>query len=609
MGRYNLLDEPWISVLDGVTGEKEDVSMLEFFRKANNYRSLAGEMETQNFAVMRFLLAVIQTVFSRFDFLGNVLPGVDIDDNWVQTEPVDDDDRKEYKEAVSECWKKLYLSGSFPEIVTMYLDKWKDRFYLFDEEHPLYQVNAREMEEIIAKIPKKNQPTAVYGKTLNRTISESENKTALFSPIANIAIGKRSKKDVLTSAELVRWLLTFQGYTGLADKVSLAHSGQRPSKGWLFDLGAIYLRGDNIFETLIMNYMPESPKKSDFIGRVQTPCWEIGGEEMVKRLYEGRNIDNLAELYTNWSRAVYLDPQTDMSRSVKIDIVKLPEIDHSENSIEPMTIWNDNGPNKGHFSPKKHPYEQSLWRSFGIITMKSSMDPNGKNRRPGIFDQYQRLKDDAGSRWTDLVGVSMKDDGNATSWLPADEIVDSFKINDLVITDTDPDGWIIRINDTVETTKYVVSGIFRGYLKGICEVRNMSANSGTKIFIEEETSRLYAAIDSDFKKWLSEIGPTDSKEEKIKSWYKHLRKIVLDRGNDLFENSTERDLKGVETEKGVENIATKYWQFANRVNDMLAKEDRFENGNEGTNSVWDHEGNSESHQQPAGAEKSSGQSR
>ena len=59
MGRFNLLDEPWISVLVNKTGEKKEVSMLEFFRNTSSYHSLAGEMETQNFAVMRFLLSVV----------------------------------------------------------------------------------------------------------------------------------------------------------------------------------------------------------------------------------------------------------------------------------------------------------------------------------------------------------------------------------------------------------------------------------------------------------------------------------------------------------------------------------------------------------------------
>ena len=123
MGRFNLLDEPWIAVLADTTGKKKDVSMLEFFRNTGSYHSLAGEMETQNFAVMRFLLSVVQTVFSRFDYQGAVLPGIILDEQWRQKEPVDEDDREEYSDAVSECWKQLFSTGCFPDVLFKYLEK------------------------------------------------------------------------------------------------------------------------------------------------------------------------------------------------------------------------------------------------------------------------------------------------------------------------------------------------------------------------------------------------------------------------------------------------------------------------------------------------------
>ena len=63
MGRFNLLDEPWISVFVK-TGEKKEVSMMDFFKESNGFLAMAGEMETQNFAILRFLLSVVQTVFS-----------------------------------------------------------------------------------------------------------------------------------------------------------------------------------------------------------------------------------------------------------------------------------------------------------------------------------------------------------------------------------------------------------------------------------------------------------------------------------------------------------------------------------------------------------------
>ena len=122
-----------------------------------------------------------------------------------------------------------------------------------------------------------------------------------------------------------------------------------------------------------------------------------------------------------------------------------------------MEVECKDGPNKNRFTPKKHNAEQALWRDFWNHSDESFLRWRTKQRQPGIFGQYQRLKKRR-SRWTDLVGVSMEDDGNATSWLPVDEITDSFRINDLVITDTnDTDGWVVRINDAVETTKEVIS--------------------------------------------------------------------------------------------------------------------------------------------------------
>ena len=67
MGKYNLLDESWIPVLRNDTGVVENVSLLTFFEHTQEYRALAGEMETQNFAVLRVLLAVLITVFTRVD--------------------------------------------------------------------------------------------------------------------------------------------------------------------------------------------------------------------------------------------------------------------------------------------------------------------------------------------------------------------------------------------------------------------------------------------------------------------------------------------------------------------------------------------------------------
>ena len=232
-----------------------------------------------------------------------------------------------------------------------------------------------------------------------------------------------------------------------------------------------------------------------------------------------------------------------------------------------MTLWkwNENGPNKDHYTPKKHSIDQSLWRNFGIITMKTAT----KQHQPGILRQYQRLVDSAGKRLVELVGVSMQDDANSTSWLPVNEIMDSFHINGLVVKDTDVNGWVVRISDTVETTKNIVSDIFRYFLKGICDIRNLNQTADS--FMTNEVEKLYSNIDFAFKEWLLSIRAEDTKEEKINEWYVKLRKMVLDQGEELFENSTTRDLVGIEKEGKIENIATKYWQFVGMINKKIGK--------------------------------------
>ena len=133
MSRFNLLDEPWISVVYDEKGSTKDVSLQDLFTNAHQYKELAGDTKTQDFAVLRVLLAVLHTVFSRFDVDGNVYEYLTIDERWNQLEPVDEMDIENYVEALYETWEKLWANKIFPNIVNQYLEKWRDRFYLFDE--------------------------------------------------------------------------------------------------------------------------------------------------------------------------------------------------------------------------------------------------------------------------------------------------------------------------------------------------------------------------------------------------------------------------------------------------------------------------------------------
>ena len=61
---FNLLREPWVRVRTQ-DGTIRTVSLTDALLHAHAYVDLAGEMPTQDAAMLRLLLAVLFTVFSR----------------------------------------------------------------------------------------------------------------------------------------------------------------------------------------------------------------------------------------------------------------------------------------------------------------------------------------------------------------------------------------------------------------------------------------------------------------------------------------------------------------------------------------------------------------
>ncbi|MCD1147302.1 type I-E CRISPR-associated protein Cse1/CasA [Peptoniphilus sp. KCTC 25270] len=550
--RFNLLDEPWISVITDSKGTTKEVSLLECLENAPNYLGLGGDMKTQDFAMLRLLLAVLHTVFSRFDGEGNPYEFVNLDDRFKPLEEIHSDDEEEYAEALMETWKTLWEEKQFPNIVGEYLEKWRDRFYLLHETYPFFQVTEK---EVAPNKLNKSKPSSVSGKNMNRLISESGNKVALFSP----KYEGKGNKEILSFPEVARWLLTFQGYSGLSDKVIFGKEKYKSSKGWIFDLGGVFVEGETLYDTLLLNLVLEHPEEM-YILNEQKPCWEYEPKEIIERYMKSATVDNLAELYTNWSRGIFIPPETVEEKPFSFDIVKIPDMNHQDLFLEPMTLWryNLNGENKDTYTPKKHTPNQALWRSFGLL-----MVSYGENKRiPILMKWIQGLEDTVGEYDLTIQAVSMRDDGNATSWVPVDEILDSLNINEWILSDVSKNGWVPRINDMVELTKSVIEKTFRKFVMDIKEIRNLSSSE----FVNQKVEEMYFLVDSPFRDWIEGIEPENSKEEKLQEWKNILRKIVQREAEKMAMEGTSRDYVGIEkriseTRSEYKNIPLSYNSF------------------------------------------------
>lgn len=143
-------------------------------------------------------------------------------------------------------------------------------------------------------------------------------------------------------------------------------------------------------------------------------------------------------------------------------------------------------------------------------------------------------------------------------------------INRLVLSDLSEDGWVTRINDTVEETKTVISKTYRIYLDDIREIRNLSNSDFSKQMVE----LLYFKIDQPFRQWLSSIQIQDDKYAKIKEWREILKRFVKDEAESILQQGNARDYIGIEKDGKTKNIATAHSRFSYWIWQQLEQEEK-----------------------------------
>ena len=159
----------------------------------------------------------------------------------------------------------------------------------------------------------------------------------------------------------------------------------------------------------------------------------------------------------------------------------------------------------------------------------------------------------------------MEDDGNATSWVPVNEIVDSLYIEGEIVNDLDDEGWVGRINQVVDKTKDVVDKIFRSFVNDTKKIRNIESNE----YASKYTESLYYELDKPFRDWLASIDFEDSMDQKTDAWYKELKKITIMKAEKIVADSGPRDFTGIIENDSVRNIATAFNFFMARINKEL----------------------------------------
>lgn len=358
---FNLLEEPWIRVRRPDCSV-EEVSLKTLFARAHEYEDLAGETPAQDLAMLRLLLAVLHCVFSRKNEKGEDRPlSLDVLKS------------KALREEAIRRWGALWELRRFPyEPIDEYLEQWRNRFWLFHEDRPFWQVASVKEEILRGKLAyaeatskekeEKGEDDKKKGKNsskkitedtltpnalskLNGEISQSANKDRLF----NVRSG--DMKEELSYSEAARWLVNINAWDDTGVKKANKKEELPKSKiGWLGQLGCIQAVGSNLFETLLLNLVLLRDGEEPWT-EAEKPIWEQ--EELSKKERTGKACpENLAELLTWQSRRVLLNHEKKELTGFWIlsgDFIESDDGSAKEDVLaEQMTVWKEKRQAKKH---------------------------------------------------------------------------------------------------------------------------------------------------------------------------------------------------------------------------------------------------------------------
>ena len=506
---FNLIDEPWIRVIDNSLRITE-VSIKECLLNAHSYKVLYGEMQAQNTAVLRFLIAILYSTFARVNAENEE---EEIDDIYT----------------AMERWAGIWELKRFPsEPVTEYLDRYHDRFWLIDKDRPFYQIH----EAAKGTDFKASKLNAVINK------SNNENNTRIFTARSGIEM------DRLTLPEAARWLLFNNGFDDMAAKAK-DKGDVAPGVGYLGKLGLIEAVGSNLFETLMLNltFLKNGSEVWEPIKKEPGFCavWELDKPRTEERILIPQP-SNLAALYTLQSRRNILEKEGSYVIGYKqLSGEKFP----LENAFaEQMTLWGKvRKKDEEFYLPMTHDPSRQMWREFSTIAaQEASIHSPGILSWICVLRKNDILNEDMVVRFR-TVSINYDTKKNSLT----DEFGDELDFSIKLLEDAG-NIWQERICKEIHYCEKIARKVSRLAIDLEKASGRLPSNSpGTKKNkmikradeIDKQNAKeiFYARIDSVFRNWLYELDPEKHDEGYIEPLRKEVLRTAMRIGREMVERA------------------------------------------------------------------------
>ncbi|GAB3450180.1 hypothetical protein GCM10027570_25110 [Streptomonospora sediminis] len=494
---FDLTTRPWIPV-QRLDGTEEELSLQEVVEKAAALRRIVGDVPTQEFALMRLVLAIVHDAVEGPSDTG--------------------------------AWDELWQNGLPAGRIAAYLDRHRDRFDLLHPQTPFFQVaDLRTAKDEVF--------------SLDRIVADVPNGDPFFTMRARGA-------DRLGFAEAARWVVHAHAFDpsgiksgAVGDPRVKNGKGYPQGVGWAGNLGGVLAEGDTLQETLLLNLVAADVDNLR-IDADDRPAWRrdpAGAAPADARDLAARPT-GIRDLYTWQSRRLRLRYDTEGVYGVLLAYGD-PLPARNMHNREPMTAWRRSpAQEKKHslaqvYLPREHDPARSAWRSLAaLITGK---DPHAEQRkeaaavvRPRVLDWVARLANEGFLEDTHLIRPRLFGAVYGTQQSVIDEIVDDgVAMHVVVLRQRDADLGQAAVDAVVDAERAVTAVGDLG--------QRLAQAAGAESDGPRTTARDlgFAALDGPFRTWLFGLRAGDDPEAKRGQWQHLVHRTIRDLGKQLVDQA------------------------------------------------------------------------
>lgn len=536
---FNLVDEPWILAKD-LDGNVREFSLLELFSEAPQLQCLANDLPTQDFAILRVLLAILQR----------------------SIDPIMDDDSDP-----AEVWGGLWSAETLPmDNIASYLEQWRNRFDLFDSKRPFMQVASLhglgKSDDFYKEKDSKNY--------LQKIIADVPDRQERMLFTMKCGLGA----EQVTFSEAARWLIHAHAFdtggnkSGTEGDPSVKGGKINAGKvGWAGRIGALYVEGATLQQTLLLNFISANvDDETRIFSDEDIPAWE----QAPKKADDSHDLQRLpfgrADLYSWQSRRIRLIPE---GGSVINLILTHGDALNMEPEFlrlyEPMTVWRLDKGGKG-YQPQIvamcHNPSKAFWRGLNSVFGIESSDT-----RPGILNWIDYLKGNYILSSEQVlcihaVGLEYKSSFNSN----VTELIDDTLKTNLYLLSSEGTPLVNLACECVEWTDKAIAAL--GRLAGnLCQ-----ASGGHKELAggarERAKSEAYYEIDSVFRSWFARLGPQSDPSEVRLEWCNLARTVLKGIASKLMEEASPNAIVGTAIKDSKGKV---FWMTAAKAEALFRK--------------------------------------